>query len=288
MSVEYVSGEHKMQYKNNKLKTLGPRAAHLITTLYERNRPIFRLKDVQKILHMKETSSRNFVRHLVNRGIVTRLKPGLFILVPFELGKEREYIGNPLLVAREILSGKAYYLSHGTAMEIHGMATQPQLVVWATTLKSHRPITALGVEFRFIHSQKKFFFGLSDHWVTKQEKVRVSNLERTVIDGLKQPEYCGGLTEVAKGLWMRQQDINVSRLIGFAVKMSIGAVICRLGYLLELYKIGTHEEWQLLQEHLTETYVQVDPLLPPEGKFLRKWRLQLNVPPEEFLSVVRT
>ena len=277
-----------MQYKNNKLKTLGPQAAHLITTLYERNRSMFRLKDVQRILQINEAASRNFVRKLVERGIVTRLKPGLFILVPFELGKEREYIGNPFLVACEIVNGKAYYLSHGTAMEIHGMVTQPQLIVWTTTLKPHRPVNALGVEFRFIHSQKKFFFGLSDYWVTKQEKVRVSNLERTVIDGLKQPEYCGGMTEVAKGLWIRQNDINVSRLIGFAVKMGSGAVIRRLGYLLELYKIGTPEDCQLLREHLTETYVRLDPLLPSEGKFLRRWKLQLNVSVEEFLSVVRT
>lgn len=277
-----------MHKENHKLKTLGPQAAHLLTTLYERNMPIFRLKEVQSILHKNEASSRSFVRKLVDRGIVTRLKPGLFILVPFELGKEREYTGNPLLVAREIVKGKAYYLSHGTAMEIHGMVTQPQLIVWTTTLKPHRTVNALGVEFRFIHSQKKFFFGLTDHWVTKQEKVRISNLERTVIDGLRQPEYCGGLTEVAKGLWIRQKDINVSRLIGYGVKMEVGAVIQRLGYLLELYKIGTPDDWQLLREHLTETYIRLDPLLPSEGKFLRRWRLQLNISPEEFLSVVRT
>jgi predicted transcriptional regulator of viral defense system len=249
---------------------------------------MFGLKEVQKILKMNETSSRSFVRNLVNRGIVTRLRPGLFILVPFELGKEREYIGNPLLVAREILNGQDYYLSHGTAMEIHGMVTQPQLVVWTTTLKAHRPINALGVEFRFIHSKKKFFLGLSDHWVTKQQKVRVSNLERTLIDGLRQPQYCGGVTEVAKGLWVRQQDISVSRLIVLAVRIGVRAVICRLGYLLELYDIGTPQEWQHLREHLTETYVRLDPLLAPEGKFLRRWRLQLNVSAEEFLSVVRT
>ncbi|MBW2038549.1 MAG: transcriptional regulator [Deltaproteobacteria bacterium] len=276
-----------MRY-NNKLKTLGPQSAHLVTTLYEQNRPIFRLKEVQKILHLDEASSRNFVRKLVARGLVTRLKSGLFILIPFELGKECEYIGNPFVVAREIVGGKGYYLSHGTAMEIHGMVTQPQLVVYVTTLKSRRPVNALGIEFRFIHSQKKFFFGLSDHWVTKQEKIKISNLERTVIDALKQPEYCGGLTEVAKGLWMRQQDINASRLIEYAVKMSRGSVIRRLGYILELYKIGTPEDREILRSYLTETYVRLDPLLPSEGKFLRKWRLQLNVSPEELLSVVRT
>ena len=93
----------------------------------------------------------------MNRGVVTRLKPGLFILVPFELGKEYEYIGNPLVVAREIISGQGYYPSYGISMEIHRMVTQPQLVVYVSTLKPHRPINALGIEFRFVHSQKKSF-----------------------------------------------------------------------------------------------------------------------------------
>jgi predicted transcriptional regulator of viral defense system len=277
-----------MRYRNNKLKTLGSQAAHLVTTLYEQNKPIFRLKEVQKILRLNEVSSSSFVRKLANRGVVTRLKPGLFILIPFELGKEAEYIGNPLVVAREIVGGKDYFLSHATAMEIHGGITQPQLVVYVTILKPRRSITALGIEFRFIYNQKKYFFGISDHWVTKQEKVKVSDLERTIIDGLKQPEYFGGLTEVAKGLWIRHQEIKVNRLIGYAIKIGVGAVIRRLGFLLELYKIGTSEDWEILSSHLTETYVRLDPLLPSEGKFLRKWRLQLNVSPEELLSVVRT
>ena len=277
-----------MHYESNKLKTIGPQAAHLITTLHEQNKPIFRLKEVQKILRVDEVSSRSFVRKLVNRGVVTRLKPGLFILVPFELGKKADYIGNPLVVAREIMSGKDYFLSHATAMEIHGGITQPQLIVYVTTLKSRRSITTMGIEFRFIHNQKKYFFGIDDHWATKQEKVKVSDLERTIIDGLKQPEYCGGLTEVAKGLWMRHQDINVNRLISYAIKIDVGAVIRRLGFLLELYKIGSSEDWEILRSQLTETYVQLDPLLLSEGKYLRKWRLQCNVSPEELLSVVST
>ena len=274
--------------EKNKIKTLGPKAAHLVTTLYEQDKPIFRLKEVQKILNLNEVLSRSFIRKLVNRGVVTRLRPGLFILVPYEMGKECEYMGNPFIVAQEIMSGKNYYISHGTAMEIHKMVTQPQLVVYITTLKSHRPINIFDTEFRFILSQKKFFFGLCDHWVTKQEKVRVSNLERTIIDCLKQPEYCGGMTEVAKGLWIRQNDVSVSRLIEYAINIYIGAVIRRLGFLLELYKIGNQEDWEFLQEHLTETYTRLDPLLPSEGKFLRKWRLRLNVSPEELLLVVRT
>ena len=277
-----------MTLKHNIQKTLGSKAASLIAALYEGKRPIFRLKDVQKILGVGKPSATNFVRKLVNRGVASRLKPGLFILVPFELGKEREYLGEPLIAAREIAGGKGYYFSHGSAMQIHQMLTQPQLLVYASVLKPRRPVHVLGAEFQFIHTPKKYFFGVTDHWATKEMQVKVSDLEKTVIDGLRQPEYCGGLTEVAKGLWMRRQDMNPDRLIEYAKKTGIGAVIRRLGYLMELYKIGTAQNIDALRHSLTETYMRLDPRLPTEGKFLSRWRLQLNVSPEELLAVVRT
>ena len=273
---------------NIKLKTLGPRAAHLVTTLYEENKPVFRLSDIRRILNLDDTMARNFARQLTGRKILTRLKPGLFILIPFELGNAREYAGNPLIVARELVNGGDYYLSHGTAMEIHGMVTQPQLVVHITTLQKRRPIHIMGTEFRFILCKKGSFFGLANHWVDKQEKVTISDLERTIVDGLRQPEYCGGITEVAKGIWMRREAIRTDSLIEYALRINTGAVIRRLGYILELYGIGTQEGRKILLDHITNTYMKLDPILPAEGKFIRKWRLQLNVTPDELLTVAKT
>lgn len=279
---------HEKILEANISKTLGPKAAHLVTTLYELNKPIFKLKDIQDILQLEDTSSRNFARKLVNRGVATRLKAGLFILVPFELGKEREYIGNPMVAARELAGGKDYYLSYSTAMEIHKMVTQPQLVINVSTLKPRKPVFISGTEVRFVHTPKPLFFGLYDHWATNQEKVTTTDLERTVIDGLNHPEYCGGITEVAKGLWIRREDINPALLVDYALRIGKGVVIRRLGYLLELYKIGSAELLETLRQHLSESYARLDPLLATEGKFLRRWRLQLNVSPEELLSVVKT
>lgn len=270
------------------LKTLGPQAAKLVTTLHERGRPVFRLEDVRGITGLPESSARSFVRKLVDRGVATRLKPGLFVLVPFEMGKERQYLGNPLVVAREIMNGEDYYLSHATAMEIHGMTTQPRLVVTVSAPKPRRPLTTLGVPFRFVRCRRKHLFGLTEHWVTKQEQVRVSDPERTIIDGLKQPEHCGGLTEVAKGLWMRRQDLNVDKLIQYAKRIGVGAVLRRLGFLLETYEMADAPDLERLQRGLTATCVRLDPVLPAGGKRLRRWRLQLNIDPEELRAVVRT
>jgi predicted transcriptional regulator of viral defense system len=269
-------------------KTLGPLAASLVTTLHERNKVLFGIGEVKAITGLSEASARSFVRSLVDRGVVTRLKPGLFILVPFELGKETEYMGHPWLVAKALAGGDDYYLSHGTAMEAHQMITQPQLVVYVSSPKPKRTRSIMGTEFRFVRSRKKQIFGIEEQWATKQEKVRVSDIDRTIIDGLKQPEYCGGITEVAKGLWMQRDKVSPERLVEYAIRLNIGAVIRRLGYLLELYELGTDKTAKALTNRLTNTYVPLDPVLPSQGKHLHRWRLRLNVEPEEILSVVRT
>jgi predicted transcriptional regulator of viral defense system len=256
--------------------------------LHERGRRVFRLADVADITGLKGATVRSFIRKVVDRGVATRLQSGLFVLVPFELGREREYLGNPYVVAREMMDGKDYYLSHASAMEIHGMTTQPQLVVTVTSPAPLRGRTVLGTEFRFVRCGPSAFFGTTEHWIEKQEKVIVSDIERTVVDGLKQPEHCGGLTEVAKGLLMRRSDVDAKKLVLYARRLGVGAVIRRLGYLMETCGIGTPEDLAPLRENLTSTYSLLDPLLPPEGKFSSRWRLRLNVRPEELQAVART
>jgi predicted transcriptional regulator of viral defense system len=272
---------------NETLKTLGSQAARLVTELHERGRTMFSNADVEEITGLGPKSARNFAASLVHRGVATRLKPGLFILVPFELGRERQFLGNPLVVARELAGGSDYFVSHASAMEIHRMVTQPQLVIFTSTPRAIRPRVVLGTEFRFVRCTPDHLFGITDFWATKTERVQVSDLERTVLDGLKQTEHCGGLTEVAKGYWMRREDIDSGRLVDYALRLNVGAVIRRLGFLLELFEVDAPGEIERLRKRLTTSYAALDPLLPAGGRYLARWRLRLNVEPEEIKSVVR-
>ena len=269
-------------------KTLGSRAAYVVAELHERGRTIFRHADIADITLLGPKSVRNFVAALVRRGVATRLRPGLFVLVPFDLGHERDHLGNPYVVAREMVGAADYYLSHASALDLHGMVTQPQLVTYATTTRSMRPRVALGAEFRFVRCQRMDFFGTSWHWVTKTERVRVSDIERTVIDGLKQPQYCGGFTDVAKGFCMRRDDIDTGRLVDYARRLGVGAVIRRLGFLLETFEAGAGGELERLRKNLTASYAILDPSLADEGRFMARWRLQLNVDAGELATVAST
>ncbi len=280
--------EHKMQPNNDTAKTLGTRSARLVVALYDSEREIFSLADVQEILGVPPASARSLLRDLVKRGLVTRLKPGLFQLVPLQLGSERIYVGNPYIVGHELAGGREYYISHSSAMDIHGMVTQPQLVVFLSVLRTRRPLLVHGTQYRFVRIQKKHFFGMKEHWVDKQHKVIVSDLEKTVIDGLKQPEYCGGISEVAKGFWMRHSDIKVDVLIDYALDLGIQAVIKRLGYLLELYNCAEPYMVARLQSLVSRPYSLIEPAFPNEGEHSARWKLRLNVDPNELLSVIRT
>jgi len=270
------------------LKTLGVQAAQLVLTLHEQGRSVFTLGEVAKITGLQQASARSFIRSLVDRGVATRLRPGLFALVPLELGREREYLGNPYVVARELAGGNHYYLSHASAMDIHSMVTQPQLVVYVTSPHPIRNRIILGMQFRFIVCKPSQFFGISDRWVNKQDKVVVSDLERTVLDGLKQPEYCGGITEVAKGFWIRRADLDSHKVVDYALRLSVGSVMRRLGFIMETYGVSAPSEIERLHKHVTSTYDLLDPLLPREGKFNARWRLRLNVSADELRAVVRT
>lgn len=275
-------------------KTLGHREADLIVQLHEAGKPVFMLEDASKLTGLTGQSLQNLISRLTRKGIVSRLKSGLYTIVPFELGQAKDYMPNPYLVARAIVRQQlgedgGYYISHASAMDLHQMVTQPQFIVHVTTnrqVKFHP--TVMGTEYRFVTVQQKHFFGFKKLWIEKSQMVYISDLEKTVLDGLKMPEYCGGISEVAKGFWMKRDKIKASKLIDYAERMDIGAVYRRLGFLLETYAAATTEELDRLQRKLTKTYAPLDPTLPKEGTHLSRWRLNLNVDSDELLAVVRT
>jgi len=266
-------------------KTTGRQTAGLLAALYDRSQSTFTLADAQEITGLSPELTSSLLHKAVRRGLLSRLKPGVFVVVPPELGSSSEYAGDPFLTAKSLAGSAPCFISHASAMEIHRMVTQPRLVVFASSAKRLRSQTVHGTEFRFVFIKPEHYFGTVKHWVTKQESVDISDLERTIIDGLRQPEYCGGVTEVAKGLWMRHEDMQPAKLVGYALRLGTGAVLRRLGYLLELYAIAPESELARLRDGLSETYARLDPMLPGEGKHLRRWRLQLNITPQELESV---
>ena len=255
---------------------------------YDSGRTTFTTAEAAHITGLTVPLTSSLLHKARKRGIVSQLKRGLFVIVPPELGSSAEYAGNPYLIARYLVDDAPYFLSHAAAMELHRMVTQPQFVIFVSSTKRLPGQTLNGTQFHFVLLKSKDLFGTTKHWVTKQESVEMSDLERTILDGLRHPQYCGGITDVAKGLWMRHDDIRVPKLIEYAQRLGVGSIYRRLGYLLELFGVGTQAELQSLRAALTATYVPLDPSLPHGGSHIAKWRLRLNISADELLAVRST
>lgn len=274
-----------MLHPQYNLKTLGKRAAQLVVELNERRQQIFSLDDVVAITGLAPPSARSLMANTEARGLVTRLKPGLYNLVPFERGRDTEHVSDPYLIARSLVGGVPYFISHGSALELHRMVTQPQLAITVSCVKRLRTQRLHGYEFRFVQVSARNFFGLADIWITPEDQVKVSDPERTIIDGLNHPQYVGGVSEVAKGLWMKRESLSPERLVDYALRLDIGAVIRRLGYLLEYYELADEATLAPLRASLTATYQRLDPLFSDEGPMLARWRIRVNLEPDELDAV---
>jgi predicted transcriptional regulator of viral defense system len=172
-------------------------------------------------------------------------------------------------------------------MELHRMVVQPQLVTTVSVQRKRPPTIIGGYEIRFVVERPEKFFGLRDVWVGDRA-YKASDLERTVVDGLRRPSFVGGITEVGRGMSMRADKIDPRRVVEYLLRMNVGAAIRRGGFLLEELEIGNADDLAPLRDRLTATYETLDPTMPKDGGYDARWRLLLNVSREEIQAVRST
>src|SRR5580700_6639766 len=87
---------------NQPRKTVGAQSARLLTALYDRSQSMFTLAEAAKITGLSLHLASSLLHKAAKRGLVYRLKPGLFTIVPPELGSTAEFANSPYLVAQRL------------------------------------------------------------------------------------------------------------------------------------------------------------------------------------------
>lgn len=268
-------------------KTLGPVSAHLISMLYEENKAIFKIRDAQRILGKTYNETTDLLSELVKRKVVTRLKAGKFLIIPQQLGRGEQYLGNSYVAGREVVNSDRYYIAFYSAMHYWGMLTQPLLKVFIAVPKRQIVPYEMRNKLVFVFINAKSIWGIKEEWVTPNEKVRISDREKTIVDALTHPEYCGGITEIAKGLWLVKEKIEYQRLEDYIRKHNKNVVAKRLGYILEILNIKQPELIDRLKDYVKDRYDKFDPNLSEKRIDKNTWRLIDNVGQEQILNLIR-
>lgn len=269
-------------------KTLGKLESKLLTTLSSQDKSVFSVDDAQKVIGGSLHATHLLLNKLVRKKWLIRLVPGKYLIVPLSAGEEGEYSENWYVVAKNLIEPAPYYISHYSALDVHEMLTQPLFTVYLSSPTRKPSKKVLGAVFRFIYIQPKDLWGIEDAWVTPSQKVKVSDLERTIIDCLDRPKLSGGISEIAKGMWIKRNEIDYQKLTEYAQRFPRKSAIKRLGFLLELYGVGTSDMLLSLKDVLAPGYSLLDPTLEAEGKFVSSWKLRVNLDPEELKEIIKT
>ncbi|MDR3366325.1 MAG: hypothetical protein LBO71_05105 [Prevotellaceae bacterium] len=261
--------------------------ALLLDKLNEANKKCFGIEDAYALL--SDYSQSNIKRMLINmvkRGLIMRLKEGLYYIIPFEEDAET-FMPDWHLLPQYIVNDTDYYIGYFSALQIHSLTTQPHLKEQVVVNKQIKPSVLLikDIPFQFIYHNEKHFFGNKKTWIDSYNRVQCSDLEKTIIDCLFKPDYAGGITEITKAIYKVKDKIDYPKLLEYTECFASQAVIKRLGFLLELLEIK-NQLIDKLQKLRTNSFVVLEPSYPKTGKSNFRWAIIQNIDTESIISPI--
>ena len=226
---------------------------------------------------------------MVDNGMLIKLNRNLYHIVPANMDAE-SYIPDWHLVAKYLMKGKDYYIGYYSAMQIHGLITQPSLKeIVVTNLQIKPSIKKIrGTEFQYVYHTNVRFFGYKNTWISQHEKVAVSELEKTIVDAVSRPNLCGGLTEVGKAIYESRTKINYTKLFDYLTRNDMQVAKKRYLFLSDLLGLEWSSYHEGMMNNLGSGYPLLDTTGLEQGRWDSKFGLRINVDIETIKNSIYT
>lgn len=270
-------------------KNISYRSSQLLNALIDQKKDFFTLKDAMNILSGRNYSTvRKLLSDMTKRGVIMRIKKGLYHCIPYEQ-KPDQYFPNWHLTAEAMAEPKEYYVGFYSALDIHGLITQPSMVEQVVTREQVKPKAKKikNVRFEFITLSNNRFFGFKKHWIDDFHKINCSDLEKTFIDCLYKPEYSGGITEITKAFYKSQGKYKMDKFQDYLEKYNTQIVYKRLGFIMAQFDLFP-ELQNFIIKKISSSYALLDPSFPKPGKYDSKWRIIDNIDFKTALDSIKT
>jgi len=208
----------------------------------------------------QNTTTQRFISFLAENGKLERLD------FPFPYRREHRYVWGKVPLLEVLLTlKKDSYFTHYTAVRMHGLTEQvPKIIYLNHEQRPHHPTHNLeqsridiayrnkprvsqniipfgNVRICLVNGMYTNQLGVISEKVNYDEEsatVRITNIERTLIDIAVRPIYAGGISEVLKAYELAKDRVSVNRLAATLEKLgyvypfhqTIGFYLERAGY----------------------------------------------------------
>jgi predicted transcriptional regulator of viral defense system len=256
---------------------------------YFAGHPVFRLDDFAAAHQaddvVKPASSLAIIKHHVQAGNLLRIRRGLYAVVPRGV-RPADLQLDPYVLASHLASD-AVVAYHG-ALQFHGRAHSLSRRVQFLTASRARPFEFRGTQYVPVPVPPPLG-ALADFGggVLQSQRagapVRVTSLERTMVDVLNAPRHGGGWEEIWRSL-ESVEFFDLDAVIEHAFKLESALTVARVGFFLEQHRDSLMVEEQHLArlgQRAPAHPAYLDRAKREPGRLVARWNL---IVPERVLN----
>jgi len=223
------------------MRTQASDSKSLVSAEFFDSTPVFTRAEFDAARASRAVRSRrttdSLLRRYVADGRLLRLRAGLYVVVPRRADAATAPV-DPYLVATKLAPDAT--LAYHAALQFWGKAYSVWQRFHFVTETSTRALRFRGLEFMPVKlSLPLRQLPTSERYVTEQRHaggvVRVTTLERTLVDVLDAPSNAGGWEEVWRSLEM-VEFFDLDAVISYAVKLGSALTAARVGFFLEQHR----------------------------------------------------
>jgi hypothetical protein len=283
-------------------------AKHDIFSYFEANpQKVFTEADLAQILREQrgfwrlamKTNALQFIEFLMNQKRIHRV---MFRSKAYSQKMVRYSWGDASIYQLALSLRKSSYLSHGTAVFLHGLTDLIPKTLFLNAEQTPKPaptgeLTQHSLDLAFSRKQRQSNLSYAhNEWAVtvingkntgrlgveellgpSSEKLAVTNLERTLIDIVVRPAYAGGIFQVLEAYRSAKENLSTNRLMSTLKKLdyvypyhqAIGFLMERAGYERDRYELlrkpGFHFDFHLTHGIQNESYDRNWRLFHPKG-----------------------
>ena len=271
-------------------KAVESQGMRLLRQLFLSGKRIFNMQDalsaaaLEKIPH---NQVRKILSSLARHGRALRLRRGLYIGIGLQ---PEEILTHPFVISTSLIQPSA--ISHWSALQHHGLTEQiPQIVTASTTQKVVTPSMRDksppsqktkhawiidDIRYEYITIQQKHFFGIEKIWLDEHFQVPITDKERTLLDVFIYSKMFGGMGEALGIIENSLANIDIKKLVDYAIQYNKKSLAKRLGWALEYFGVSSQLLSPLLNVSISY-YCRLDPSSPAVGSCDKRWMIQNNL-----------
>lgn len=251
------------------------------TKAFFRHHPVFTFREffreIGGLKKERQQTIRNMLVHHLKMGHIVRAKRELYASIPYG-ADPITYPVNPFLIAG--YAAPDAVIGYNSALAFYQMTYSMVYRIIFLSASNSRSFNFGGEYYqctrypRSLTENKKEQVYVKSHDVQGM-MVKVTNLERTIVDILDRPELGGGWEEIYRSLEM-VNHVNIEDMVSYALLLGNATTIAKLGF----YLSQRQHAWGVGSEHLNELMKHrplsvhyVDRFARKDGHFLSKWNI---------------